>query len=386
MQSGNQTSNLQYDVAIVGGGVVGAAAAWKLAKAGAKVALLEKGDLCSGASSTNPGFCVLSYRENSLTMRFALEQQRSWDALQSEIGDVEYVPSGGLIPLTDHAQEEILSGLCRHAKKLGLDEIGLITAAKAKELEPALDESQIVGGCWCPGEGRVNPFKMNLNMAAKAKELGADIFTHTPVTNLLIENGLVRALETPRGEIKADLFILANGAWARELTRIAGHDIPILFERGEAMVSMQVAPRVKRMITDGALFNQSPVDHPMVIGACLGQTVSGNIVIAQATTRPDDYDKSNSFDGPRLIAKRVLKLFPSLKDIEIIRMWAGLVSYTDDHQPVFGAFVNPNNLFVANTFHSAVAISPAIGGMIADYWKTGSLPEEAKPYTPERFA
>jgi glycine/D-amino acid oxidase-like deaminating enzyme len=51
-------------------------------------------------------------------------------------------------------------------------------------------------------------------------------------------------------------------------------------------------------------------------------------------------------------------------------MWAGLVSYTDDHQPVFGAFANPGNLFVANTFHSAVAISPAIRRMIADYWKT----------------
>ena len=57
-----------------------------------------------------------------------------------------------------------------------------------------------------------------------------------------------------------------------------------------------------------------------------------------------------------------------------------------DHQPVFGAFVNPSNLFIANTFHSAVAISPAIGGMIADYWKTGTLPDEAKAYTPDRFA
>ncbi len=112
-----------------------------------------------------------------------------------------------------------------------------------------------------PGEGRVNPFKMNLNMASKAKSLARISFTHTPVTNLRIENGLVRALETPRGEIKADLFTSPT-APGRGNSPVFRARYPILFERGEAMVSMQVAPRVKRMITDGALFNQSPTDHP----------------------------------------------------------------------------------------------------------------------------
>ena len=166
---------------------------------------------------------------------------------------------------------------------------------------------------------------------------------------------------------------------------MAGRDIPVLFERGEAMVSMQVAPRVKRMITDGSLFTQQPSLLPMVTGACLAQTASGNIVIAQATTRPEDYDETNSFEGPRLVARRVLKLFPSLGDLEIIRMWAGLVSYTDDHQPVFGAFDNPKNLFLINSFHSAVALSPAVGDLVAAYWKSGALPEEAKAYSPERY-
>ncbi len=378
-------TNQHFDAAIIGGGVIGAAAAWKLAAAGARVALLEKDDLCAGASCTNPGFCVLSYRENRLAMSLALEQQTQWDALQSEIGDVEYVQSGGLIPLTDKEQEAVLGGLCEHAKKLGLDEIGLVTAKQAKQLEPALDESMLVGGCWCPGEGRVNPFKLNLNMANRAKALGADLRTHTPVTGMRVENGLVRALETPQGEVAADLFILAGGAWTRDLAKLAGRDLPVCYERGEAMVSMPVAPRIRRMITDGALFTQPAEENPMVVGACLAQTASGNIVMAQATTRPGGYDKRNTFEGPRAVARRVLALLPSLSDLEIIRMWAGLVSYTPDKQPVFGAFDSPKNLFVANSFHSAIALSPSIGAMIADYWKTGAIPAEARAYTPERF-
>jgi sarcosine oxidase subunit beta len=375
-----------FDVAVVGGGVIGAAAAWKLSAAGARVVLLEKDDLCAGASCTNPGFCVLSYREDRLCMSLALEQQQNWDALQAEIGDVEYVPSGGLIPLTSHAQAAVLERLCRHTKTLGLDDIGLVSAKRAKELEPALDERQVVGACWCPGEGRVNPFKLNLHMAARAKQLGASLRPHTPVTGMHLDNGLVSALETPDGGVKADLFVLAGGAWTRDLTRMAGRDTPVCYERGEAMVSMPTAPHIRRMITDGALFNQPPEENPMVVGACLSQTSSGNIVMAQATTRPDGYDKSNTFEGPRAVARRVLRLFPSLSDLEIIRMWAGLVSFTPDKRPVFGTFASPGNLFIANSFHSAVALSPAIGEMIASYWKTGTIPEDAKSYSPERFS
>lgn len=385
-----EKKHLQFDVAVVGGGVVGAAAAWKLSKAGARVALIEKGDLCAGASATNPGFCVLSYRENALVMELALRQQGEWDALQSEIGDVEYAQTGGIIPLTDEKQVEALSSLCRHANKLGLSNIAIVTPHEAKAFEPALDEARLVGACVCPGEGRVNPFKLNLNMAYRAKALGATLLPHTAVTGVVVQNQNVRALETESERtgalrIEAELFVFCGGAWTAELCRMAGREIPVYYERGEAMVSMQTFPRISRIVTDGALFTQPASENPMVVGACLAQTRSGNIVMAQATSRPGNYDKSNTFAGPRGVAKRVLTLFPSLSDLDIIRMWAGLVSYAVDKKPVFGAFETPKNLLVANSFHSAIALSPAIGDMVATYWQTGEVCEAAKGYTPERF-
>lgn len=374
----------KYDVAIIGGGVIGAAAAWKLSAAGAKVVLLEKDDICSGASAANPGFCVLSYRENALVMRLALEQQASWELLEQELGDLEYRPCGGMMPLSSEEQIGVLTGLCRHANGLGLKDIGIITAQKAIDLEPALSPKAIIAACWCPGEGKVNPFKLNLGMIRRAKDLGATVLTHTPVTGIELSGGRISALQTIKGEISADLFVCAAGAWARDLTKMAGAEIPINYERGEAMVSMQVAPRITRMITDGALFVKSEFTT-MVTGACMAQSVSGNIVLAQATTRPGNYDKTNTFEGPRAVAKRVVELFPTLGNLEIIRMWAGLVSYVDDGRPVFGLMDAPDNLFIANSFHSAIALSPGIGELIASFYKTGSVSEEVKPYSPMRF-
>jgi len=74
-----------FDVAIIGGGVCGSAIAYNLAKAGVKVALLEKGGICSGTTGTNPGFCVLTYREDPVVMEMALRQRLEWTALAEDL-------------------------------------------------------------------------------------------------------------------------------------------------------------------------------------------------------------------------------------------------------------------------------------------------------------
>ena len=376
----------KYDVAVIGGGVVGAGAAWKLSKAGAKVALIEKDTIGSGASSTNPGFCVISYRDNALVMDMALRQQREWDQLQAEIGDVEFRHNGGMVPLTDDEQTEALRAVCKASAGLGLKDMEIISAKKAVELEPELNEAAIVGACWCPDEGMVNPFLLNTHMADAAVALGADILQHTAVTGFHIEGGTVKGIETTNGEIEADLVVMCTGAWGRELASYAGIDIPIYYERGEAMVTMQVGPMIRSMITEGCVFTQMITDEvPMIAGSAMGQTAHGNIVLAQATSRPGNYDKTNTLEGMQRVAKHVCDLFPALEKVDVIRMWSGLVSYSEDHHPILGAFDDPKNLFIINSLHSSVAISPLLGELTANYWKSGILPDDAKPYTPMRF-
>ena len=377
----------KFDVVVIGGGVVGTAAAWKLSRFGARVALVEKNDICSGASSTNPGFCVLSYREDPFVMDLALRQQKEWGPLIEEIGDIEYRLTGGLIPITSDEQLGVLESVTEGARSMGLKDIEIITPQKAEELEPLLDTKDVTAACWCPAEGRLNPFRLNSAMADRAASLGTQILSHTEVTGFDVADGAVVSVQTTRGRLFADLFVLCPGAWTRDLVSLAGVDLPVFYERGEAMVSMPVRPTIQRMITDGALFvQQITEDHPMTIGCCMGQTVSGNIVLAQSTSRPGHYDKTNTFEGMRGVAQRAVSLFPALKDLTIIRMWSGLVSFAEDKKPVFGPFASPANLFIANSFHSAIALAPSIGGLIADYWKDGTIPEEAKAYSPDRFA
>lgn len=127
--------------------------------------------------------------------------------------------------------------------------------------------------------------------------------------------------------------------------------------------------------------------HPdMVIGACLGQTATGNIVIAQATTDVENYDCSSTLEGPRDVAQRVLKLFPGLNDLEILRMWGGIIAYTPDRAPLFGFLENRKNLLGVIGFHSSIGIAPVLGKMVADVYLKGKACYDMSAYSPLRFS
>jgi len=375
-----------FDVAIIGGGVCGSAIAYNLAKAGVKVALLEKGGICSGTTGTNPGFCVLTYREDPVVMEMALRQRLEWTALAEDLKvDLEYVETGGLIPISNHRELDVLDHVADNCRQWGLQEIALVTPERAVQQERALDPSQIIGALYCPWEGKINPFNLTIGMANKARQLGAEIFIEDEVIAMEVNGDEVKALETLQRKIKADLFVCAAGAWSADVAVQAGVDLPVLYERGEAMVSIPLPPLIRGMITDGQLFavDENPPDR--VIGACLGQTATGNIVIAQATTDVDNYDCSSTLEGPREVAQRVLKLFPKLDDLEILRMWGGIIAYTPDRAPLFGFPENRKNLLAVVGFHSAIGIAPILGKMVSDVFSKGSSAYDVSAYSPLRF-
>lgn len=375
-----------FDVVVIGGGVTGSAIAWQFAKANIKTALIEKEGICSGASATNPGFCVLSYRPDQLQLEMARKQMADFKALEKELEvDLEFSVTGSLIPISNGKELEVLSGLVSRCHSMGLQEIEMVTPERAARQEPALDPYKILSAVYCPGEGLINPFNLTNGLASTAERYGAKIMNQTSVTAFETTGNRISAVVTTAGRVKTEHVILVAGAWTKEIAAMAGIDIPVKYERGEAMVSMAVPRMVRGMVTDGSLF-VVPKDKPaMVVGACLGQSASGNILMAQATTEGADYNCRSTYEGPVKVARRVLKYFPGLEDLEIIRMWAGIVGYTDDHLPVFGYTGNPDNLFIITNFHSAVGISPEIAKMTLEAYKQGRTSPEVHAYSPGRY-
>ncbi len=375
---------MEFDVVVIGAGVCGIATALSLAETGAKVAVLEKGEICSGASSTNPGFCVLSYREDAYLMQLALDQQKQWVEFAARIGcELEYKQKGGLIILNNQEESAALEQLMEKCRSFGLKEIEMLNSKKTKLIEPYINEKAIVGSVYCQAEGMINPFKLNIAMADYAKKLGVEFFLCTQVNGFEKNKQEITLIKTNRGNFKSSLVVLAAGAWTSPIIELLQEKIPVFFDKGEAMVSMQVDKLVYHSITDGGLF--IPSNEKMVIGACLGQTNSGNIVLAQATTKTNKYDTASTPTGMSKVAEKAVSLFPKLAEIDILRMWSGLIAYTQDRKPVFGFMNGINNLLIIAGFHSAIGISPKIGALVAEYYMTGKLQQGVLGYSPKRF-
>ncbi|HBY57209.1 MAG TPA: hypothetical protein DEG96_05035 [Candidatus Atribacteria bacterium] len=375
-----------YEVIIIGGGVCGCAIAYYLAKEGVKVALVEKEDICSVASGANLGFSILSYRENQITLKMAQDQLPILRKLSFELEmDIEYREAGGLILITSQEELEVLSSLVDGCHEWGFREIEIVSPQRAKQQEPALDPGQIIAAVYCSREGVLNPFNLTIGFANAAKKKGADIYVNSSVRGFEITNKKIKEVILSTGKIKTDLVISAAGAWTRELINKVGVDLPIYYERGEAMVSNPVSPIIRGIVTDGILFTETSSNEYMAAGACLAQSNSGGIILAQSTTAGENYNNQNTPLGLSLVAKRALSFFPTLRNLNIIRMWSGLVSYSEDRQPVFGFLDNPENMFVVTGFHSAMGIASAIGNMVKEIYFRGTCSYDISAFSPLRF-
>src|SRR6266508_1283466 len=215
--------NSQYDVAIIGGGAIGVCSAYYLAQKGAKVLLIEKGEIASGCSYGNGGLIVPSHAV-PLASPGALGNGLRW-----------LLDSASPFYLKPRLDMDLLKWLTRFVVASRHEQMMLsltvMSAADVCNLEPALLPG-VVGGVYYPRDAHINPFRFVTGLAEKAREFGAEISTGTEVLALETKNGSVIAIKTTRGDIHPQKVVLAAGSWSPEIARAFRLNIPIQAAKG----------------------------------------------------------------------------------------------------------------------------------------------------------
>jgi len=155
------------DVAIIGGGVIGCAVAYYLSKQGAKVTVIERAAVGSGASSVNSGVISMATKKPGLALDLAMASQRLYPGLCAELGaDVEYLVLGNLIVAENETEAGFIEELAKEQAAAGVP-VEIVSAQRCRELNKLL-EGRILSGMYCPTDAQVDPFKVTQAYARAA--------------------------------------------------------------------------------------------------------------------------------------------------------------------------------------------------------------------------
>ncbi len=363
---------METEVVVIGGGIAGAAAAWRLAEKGRQVVLLEKGRVGEEASGRCGGGVRQQYRAPAETP-FAIKAVEMWTEMAAVLDeDLEYDREGNLRLLRSKEQLEAAKVRVAREQEQGL-EVNLISPDEVRERLPHISpEMSLYGATHCPGDGTANPLKVTKAIGRAAEAAGALVHINEPVRQLITAGGRVRAVLTDRNRYRPEKVILAAGAWSKGMLYEIGLNLPLTVRKSNLLITHAQPPLIPGFVSWDAGY--------------LRQARDGNIHLGARTIISGEFDKRLEYRVLLDAGRDYPEVFPFLRDINIIRAFSGLVTYTPDLIPVVGQAPGFENLWVATGFSGhGFCLGPFMGRVVADWICGAECPEDLSAFAAGRF-
>jgi glycine cleavage system aminomethyltransferase T/glycine/D-amino acid oxidase-like deaminating enzyme len=365
---------------IIGGGVGGVSIAYHLAELGYRdVVLVERAELTSGSTFHSAGLVGQLRGSVSLTsmMMHSVSVYRRL-AEESEF-DPGWVECGGIRLASSEERMEELRRQAGWAKTFGL-EMHLISADEAADLFPLMTTDGVLGAAWLPTDGYLDPSQLTFALADGARRGGCDMHTSTRVTGIDIDSGRVRAVETDRGRIEAEVVVNAAGMFAAEVGRLAGVRIPLVPMSHQYLVTQPFRERDgKRLPTlrDPDLLIYFREDGGgLVMGGYERQSRAAFLPDGPAgfDRIPADFNGrllEDDWDRFEEITENSRRRVPAMEEIKVTRLINGPEAFTPDNEFCLGE-TEVRGLFVAAGFCAhGLAGAGGIGKVMAEWIAEG---------------
>jgi glycine/D-amino acid oxidase-like deaminating enzyme len=385
---------LSSEVVVIGGGVIGAAAAYFLCKEGAEVIIVEAEDLSAGASGACDGFLSLQTKQVGSHLDLALESMALLPSIVEDLGiDPEYNRCGGLMLASNQDQLKDLRARAKKVKTAGL-EVEILGAHELKEMLPGVNK-EIKGAAYCAAEAQINPITFTLGLAQKAQEMGARILKGCKVENIVVTNNRVREVHTTMGSIHSRRVICAAGTGSNEIGKMIIVDIPVMPQKGQILVTEAREPMLDKIVsgaeylgTKANLEEFLPKDEEAIrlgLGFTAEQTASGNILIG-STREFAGFDRETTPEAMNAIAKNAIFYLPWVRDLDVIRSFAGLRPYSPDGLPIMCPVKGVKGFYMA-TGHSGdgICLAAVTGRLMSELVLDGETSIDISPFSLYRF-
>lgn len=358
---------LKADVAVIGGGIVGCATAYYLARMGRKAVLLDKGVIGGEASGRNGGG-VRSQCRDRRERRLAMASIELWQNLEQELGfSLEYVRGGNIRLATNEARMEALRREGEEELNDGLY-VELWDQDELRRRAPYLGEV-FTGAKYCPSDGHANPLLAPKAFGWAARRLGATLMPQTEALAVTMSGGRAGGV-TARGrdgeiEIEAPWIVHAVGPWAPQLAGSLGLNLPVQPARAVVAVTGRQAP----------LFGEFISSHDL--GVYARQAREGHVHIGGIGTPGSTFDQATPANWLARLSLGLWKAIPALRGASYLRTWAGTLAMTPDKVPIIGPAEGIAGYLLATGFSGhGFCLGPIVGKLLAEWIVEGepSLP------------
>jgi glycine/D-amino acid oxidase-like deaminating enzyme len=392
------------DVVIIGGGIIGATAAYFLARQGLKVALIEKGHVGCEQSSRNWGWCRQQNRD-ARELPLSGIALRLWDELTEQIGqDLGFRRCGLLYATDDPKQLEEWEKWRETARAFDID-TRMLSGGEAMAAIPANGRSWL-GGVHSVNDGKAEPWLAAPAIAEGARALGATIHQECAAHELDLKNGAVAGVLTEKGLIRTGAVLCAAGAWTSAFLRRNGVRFPQASVRQTALRT-RPAPNIGEAIytPDCTLTRRLDGSYTMAMSgtAVLELTPQGirywrsflpmflkrlkaveigvgksflagpEALGSWSPGKPSPFERVRVLDPPPSrknmaeLLRRVRTRYPALADVQVDHSWGGYVDFTPDAVPVISGVEKLPGLFLAaGCSGHGFGLGPGIGRLAAD--------------------
>ncbi|MCZ6532168.1 MAG: FAD-binding oxidoreductase [SAR324 cluster bacterium] len=417
----------QADVVIIGGGIMGCAIAYNLARRGVQAVLLEKGKMVGEQSSRAWGF-VRQQNRDPAELPLMIVGNRIWRELSAELqADVEW-RAGGILSLAGN-EAELAHYEAREKleREHGVDS-RMVTPEEIRGLMPGF-AGQVLGGLHTASDGNAEPLKASSAFAAAAERAGAKLHPYCTVEGFTTRDGKIASVITDKGEIRTETVVCAAGAHSSKLARMVGLDLPMRTVRA-TVAATEPLPEITQLAVRG-------------VEVSFRQRASGSVYMAQSVDNSADYDLTlesfhhlrwfmpNYLENRRMVRLHIGKpfwddlmrampwskarrhpfahavdlepkpnqkqvqrsrealmgYFPHLKDVRIERTWAGMIDTMPDMIPVLGPAPELEGFIFATGFSGhGFAMGPIVGRLISELILNGGASLDIHGLRFSRFA
>ena len=400
MVADQNTTNAVTEILIIGGGITGTSTAYFLAQAGHEVTLLERSDLASEASGLNAGtlWQIGWGTSPDLSSTLSMGGLELFKTLQFDLGyDIEFRQTGALKAIQTEEQLNFLQKAVQYLKSQGYSQ-EILTTREARTIEPEIS-SALLGCLHYPLGGSANPVKTTRAFASAAQQSGARILTKHEVSTIeCLDNGSYR-VGTLQGTFRTQTLVIAAGPWSQAIGSMLGLHIPVYTVRGQMWSTGPVSTRIFHAIggAESTLYwHNNPYSNK---NTPLELTHRGNVRLTRHLYGRQTHEGEIIFGGDRQLSdsktpnqagieenrNHVIEIFPFLRHYPIKRMWAGLMPFTQNLEPIIGKIPQLGNLYIVTGLSSSgFEQGPMSGKLLAEYIHNGKAPPVLSSANPVR--